>query len=87
MANQMMGDRLWNKLNNLQMEIKKLKSLATFQSAAIFSNDSNEYQEFMKQCPISSEQTLEFCENILKTDERVKDKLVYCNTVVQLYFL
>jgi len=76
MANQMMGDRLWNKLNNLETEIKNLKSLATFQSAAIFSNDSNEDQEFMKQFPISSEQTLEFCENILKTDERVKDKLV-----------
>lgn len=76
MANQMMGDRLWNKLNNLETEIKNLKSLATFQSAAIFSNDSNEDQEFMKQFPISSEQTLEFCENILKTDERVKEKLV-----------
>jgi len=76
MANQMMGDRLWNKLNNLETEIKNLKSLAKFQSAAIFSNDSNEDQEFMKQFPISSEQTLEFCENILKTDEKVKDKLV-----------
>lgn len=76
MANQMMGDRLWNKLNNLETEIRNLKSLATFQSAAIFSNDSNEDQEFMKQFPISSEQTLKFCENILKTDERVKDKLV-----------
>jgi len=76
MANQMMGDRLWNKLNNLETEIKNLKSLATFQSAAIFSNDSNEDHEVMKQFPISSEQTLEFCENILKTDERVKEKLV-----------
>jgi hypothetical protein len=73
MANQMMDDRLWNKLNNLEMEIKNLKSLATFQSAAIFSNDSNEDQEFMIQFPISSEQTLEFYENILKTNERVKD--------------
>lgn len=71
MANKMMGDRLRNKLNNLNTEIKNLKSLATFQSA-IFSNDNNEDQEFMKQFPIFSQQTLEFCENILKKMTELK---------------
>lgn len=58
----MMGDRIWNKLNSLEIEIKNLKSLTPI-SYSTFSTDNNDDQEFMKNLPISSEEILEYSKN------------------------
>lgn len=79
----MMGDRIWNKLNSLEIEIKNLKSLTPI-SYSTFSTDNNDDQEFMKNLPISSEEILEYWENILKTDKCIKGKLVVLFTVLYI---
>lgn len=73
MANQMMGNRVWNKLNQLEIEINNLKSLTI--PSATFSTNSVEDQEFMKQFPISNIENIDYCENIIKmiTDQLKKN--------------
>lgn len=63
-VNQLMGDRLWNKLHNLETEIKNFKSQTIL--SASFSVDNNEDNEFMGLFPISSIEILNNCEYILK---------------------
>lgn len=69
-----MGDRLWNKLHNLETEIKNFKSQTIL--SASFSVDNNEDNEFMGLFPISSIETFNNCEYILNTDNRIEEKLV-----------
>jgi len=74
----MMGERLWNKLDSLQTEIKNLKT--NMISTTIFTTDTQD-TSFLNLLPISSIQKLNDCENMLNNDNTsIKDKLVcsYC---------
>ncbi|VVC37576.1 Domain of unknown function DUF4806 [Cinara cedri] len=70
MANRIIRDQLWNKLDSLQKEITNLKSNAT-----IFTTQDPMDKLFLHLLPISSVEKLNHCENMLK-DTAIKDKLI-----------
>lgn len=72
-ANRMMNERLWNKMNSLKDDLKKLTSEIV--PTVGFSNDFED-QLFVEQFPFSTIESVVECEKILQIDGSVKEKLV-----------